>query len=134
MEKKEVQEKYLEYQYMQQQMAEMQKQVQAVNQQAAELLDSKQSLDELASIEEGTEILVPVQNGIFMRAKLLENKELTVNVGSGITVAKSIEDTKGLLLNQHTELIQYKQQLIAELQAMLAQAKKLETEIVGMVG
>lgn len=134
MEKQEVQEKYMEFQFVQQQMAEIQKQAQVVTQQAAELEASKQSLDELSKIEPGAEILVPVQNGIFMKAKLADSKELRVNVGSGITVEKTIQATKELLDNQLVELIEYRQQLVEELQMLLAQAKKLENEIVGEVG
>jgi prefoldin alpha subunit len=134
MEKKEIQEKYIEFQYLQQQMLELQKQVQTVTQQAAELVSSKSSLDEVAAIDEGTEILVPVQNGIFIKAKISGVSELTVNVGSGIAVTKTIEETKKLLEGQHNELIGYRQQLVAELQSVLEQAKKIEKEIVGMVG
>jgi prefoldin alpha subunit len=134
MEKKEIQEKYIEFQYLQQQMLELQKQVQTVTQQAAELVSSKSSLDELATIKEETEILVPVQNGIFVKGKISGVSELTVNVGSGIAVKKTIEETKKLLEGQHNELIEYRQQLITELQSVLGQAKKIEKEIIGMVG
>ena len=133
MNEKAIQEKYIEFQFIHQQLAELQKQAQTAAQQISELEASKQSLSELAELKPGSDILVPVQNGIFVKAKLGELDSLTVNVGSGIAVVKSIDETKKILEEQQQELSNFRQQIVAELKENLTRARELEKELIDVV-
>ena len=115
MEDSELQKKYLEFQLLDQQLKQTQKQAQL--------------LEELKDVKPGSEILVPVSNGMFAKATLTDSHELIVNVGSGAAVPKTIEAAQQMLAKQLDEVQKVRVQL-AELmqqleQGMLARSKEI---------
>src|SRR3989338_2449099 len=87
---KEMQEKYIELQLLDQQIKQMQKQIQLVEQQVMELSSVKQSLDEIKNIEKGTEVLAPLSSGIFAKAEIKDIDKLLVNVGADVVIEKDL--------------------------------------------
>ncbi len=113
-----------------QQIKQLQNQVQTLQNQAAELEVTKQALDDISKTKEGTEILVPVSAGIFLKGALKDNKELSINVGSGTVVTKTIPEARKILDEQVDEIKKIQEKASAEFlrlnqQAMLIQ-KHLE--------
>ena len=76
----------------------------------------KKSLDELNSTKENTEILAPVSNGIFAKAKLEKSNKLLVNVGTGIVVEKTFKETKELLDERIAEMNEAREKLLNQMQ------------------
>ena len=76
----------------------------------------KNSLGELKTSKEGADILAPLSNGIFVKATLSKNDKLLVNVGNGIVVEKSVEDTKKLLDERISEISEMRDKLINQMQ------------------
>ncbi|HSU73048.1 MAG TPA: hypothetical protein VLJ21_04340, partial [Candidatus Binatia bacterium] len=80
------QRKYLELQVLNQKMQQVQEQVQQLEQQIVEVDKVSQNLDEFSKVKPGAESLIPVANGLFAKATLLETQTLVVNVGSNVAV------------------------------------------------
>ncbi|MBI4150980.1 prefoldin subunit alpha [Candidatus Woesearchaeota archaeon] len=120
---------YLELQAFGQQMQQLQEQLQQLEQQVESVNDTSQSLDELGTVKDGTEILVPVANGIFVKARITNANELLVNVGSHVNVPKSIPDVKRLMDQQNEEVRKLQGQLAEQLQGLAGQAQKKEHEL-----
>ncbi|MBT4539807.1 prefoldin subunit alpha [Candidatus Woesearchaeota archaeon] len=99
-----IREKFMEFQAIQQQLEQLQEQLNQVQQQLAELSISKSAVEELTSIEKGTEILTPIANGVFVKASLQNNDKLIVNVGSGVTVERNPTEVVKLLAEQEVGL------------------------------
>ena len=76
----------------------------------------KHSLDELGSTKENTEILAPISNGIFAKARLKKNNKLLVNVGNGVVVEKTIVETKELLDERIAEMSEAREKLMEQMQ------------------
>lgn len=129
-----VQQKYLELQMLDQQMKQMQKQVEAIEQQAAELDEVKQNLDSLANSKPGSSMLVPISSGIFLKAKLEDNKKLAVNVGSNTIVTKDIPEAKSMLEEQATEMRKFQTELVSQFEQMAERAAGLQQELQEIVG
>lgn len=111
---------YLQFQILQQQMEQINQNLEILNQQHAELDSSKNAVVEIRKIKIDNEILVPVANGIFIKAKLSDNNDLVVNVGANTTVTKDIEQVVGMLDKHQKEIstqIVEMEQLLQELQA-----------------
>jgi len=124
-----LQKKYLEFQLLDQQLKQTQKQAQLLEEQLVEIVYTQQSLEELKDVKPGSEILVPVSNGMFAKATLTDSHELIVNVGSGAAVPKTIEAAQQMLAKQLDEVQKVRVQL-AELmqqleQGMLARSKEI---------
>ncbi len=69
----------------------------------------------LEEIKEGEEILSPMGKGIFVKSKVL-SEELTVDIGGGNFVKKTIPETRELISEQVKKLNSMKMELENELQ------------------
>lgn len=134
MEKEELQKKYLEYQLLDQRIKQLQQQMQTAEQQLIEIMATLQSLDEFALLDEGSEILVPVNNGIFTKARLKKENNLLVNVGASVVVDKSIEDTKKLIEKQEQEMEKIRDQIAENINMLVEKATVLEKELSSGMG
>ncbi len=129
MSKEELQNKYMQYQMIDQQMKQIQQQVQVIEKQLVDLAVTRQAMDDLEKTNVGSEILVPVSNGIFTKAELKDNKKLILNVGSNTAVEKSIPDTKKLIDNQFKEIKKVQKDLMKDLQNLAVQAQIIEKDL-----
>ena len=134
MEHKELQEKYYLYQNLHQQIKQESDQLQELNNKLVELEYIKMSLDELKSVEAGSEILAPISSGIFIKAELKKNDELLVNVGGNTVVGKDVEETKALMDTQVREIEEYRDKQLQKLQGLVTRARELEKELSEMAG
>lgn len=126
---KELQQKYLEMRLIEQQIKQVQQQAQQVDQQVVELNNIKSTLDDFAKTKIGSEILVPISPGIFVKGELKDNKELTVNVGENTAVKKDIPETKKLIDDQLKEMENAHGQILQNLQELVLQAQLIEKDL-----
>lgn len=130
---KKVQQKYMELQLLNNQMNQLQKQLQLLEQQAVEVEGVQQNLDEFKTVKPGSEIFVPLSSGIFAKAELKENSELLVNVGANTAVTKNVDDTKKLLSEQVGEIRKVQEELAHEFEKLANRAEQLQDELRQMV-
>jgi len=126
---KEVRKKYIELQLMEQQMKQLQENAKVLDSQLAELIGVIQSLEDFKSVENKTRLWVPISNGIFTKAELIDNRELMVNVGADVVVKKSAEETKSLIAGQMDEIKKVQQKVVEELQRIAVKAMGIEKEL-----
>ncbi len=129
-----LQQKYMGLQIIDQQMKQIQKQVEAVEKQVADIDEVQQSLDELGKSKTGSEMWVPISNGIFLKAKLEDNKKLGVNVGSSTVVTKDIPSTKSMLADQSVDMRKFQAELVTQFEKMAERAAELQAELQDLVG
>ena len=125
----ELQKKYMEYQMIEQQVKSTQEQLEKFEQQLQELDGVKTALTDIKNSKEGTETLVPLSSGIFIFANLANTKKCKVNVGAGVCVEKSIEDTKALLEKQQNEIEKYREQVTQHLTMFSEHLQKAEKDM-----
>jgi prefoldin alpha subunit len=126
------QEKYMELQILEQQMKQLQQNLQTIEQQVTEIALIKKSLDDFSELNEKTEALVPLANGIFAKAEIKNNKELLVNVGSDVVVSKTIPETKELLENQGNEIEKIRNQLMEDFENVYSRIEYIQSELQGI--
>jgi len=95
---------YLEFQMLDQQIKQLEKQNIALSNQLMELMATNQSLEDMKKLEEKPEILVPLSSGIYAKAELKDNKNFIVNVGANTALLKDVESTKKLMETQIDEM------------------------------
>ncbi|MBI5398229.1 prefoldin subunit alpha [Candidatus Woesearchaeota archaeon] len=130
---RELQEKYAEYQLLEEQIKQVQQQIQKMDSQLADLESIHEGLEDFKNAAEGSEVFVPVSNGIFLQANLASNKKLLVNVGSSVVVEKTVDDTKKLLGDQQVEISMYREQLLAHLNKLPEQMQHLQAQLEKMI-
>ncbi|MEM4242853.1 MAG: prefoldin subunit alpha [Candidatus Woesearchaeota archaeon] len=131
---KKLQQKYLELQLLDQQMKQVQKQVEAIEQQVGDIDEVCKSLDELSASKPGSEMFVPISSGIFIRARLEDNKSLAVNVGGSTVVKKDIASTKEMLAGQAADMRKFQSELVEQFEKLAERAAELQVELQGLVG
>ena len=120
---------YLEFQMLDQQIKQLEKQSTALNNQLMELMMTNQSLDDMKNTKEGTEILTPLSSGIYAKAELKDNKSFIVNVGANIALIKGVDSTKKLIETQIDEIKNLQKNLVSQLQTRTTKAALLDQEI-----
>lgn len=124
-------EKLLELQNLDSQIKQVEDQMVQIEEQILEVANLIESLKEISNVKKGEEILVPVANGIFLKAKIEDTENLKVNVGSGVVVDKTLNETIDMLKTQIKNIEQYKDEMFAQLQQMINHASQLQAYIVG---
>jgi len=125
----EIKQKYLRFKLIQQQIEQLSEHAQGLNQQSAELDISLHALDELQTIPDNSEILAPIAEGIFFKAKLQEHQTLIVNIGSYVTAEKTIPEILALLKEQKEKVMMQLIQTEAIMQELNEQGMKIYKEI-----
>ena len=120
---------YMEFQVLEQQIKQLEKQNTMLNNQLMELMMTNQGLEDTKKIKEGTEILTPLSSGIYAKAQLKDSKNLIVNVGSSITVVKDVNSAKKMIEDQIEEIKKLQENLLDQLQTQTTKAASLEQEI-----
>ena len=103
--------------------------MQAIEMQLAELSGMHNTLEEFKTTQAGKDMLFQVTPGVFGKATLKESDELIVNVGAGVAVTKSIEESKTFLGRQVKEMQELQQQLMQEMRSMVMRAAQLEQHL-----
>ena len=120
---------YLEFQVLDQQIKQLEKQNIALSNQLMELMATNQSLEDMEKLEGKTEILVPLSSGIYAKAELKDNKNFIVNVGANTALVKDVQSTKKLMESQIDEMKKLQVNLVNQLQEHTTKAAMLEQEI-----
>ena len=124
-----MQEKYLQMHMIDQQMKQLQQNMAAFEKQVEDMALVEESLRDLKNVKEGSEILVPLSSGIFVKAKIGDTNEYLVNVGSSVSVKKKGEDVIALIHEQQVEIQKIILEAAGQLEALARQAQDLQEEI-----
>lgn len=130
---KEIQKKYLELQLVGNQLKQVEKQLELFESQILEALTIVQSLEDIKNAKTNTKSLAPLANGIFVETKLENVQNLLVNVGSGVVVRKTVDDTKQMLESQVGELRAGEQELLHQFEALSLKAQELQKELTSIL-
>jgi prefoldin alpha subunit len=129
-----LQQKYMEYQTLEQQSKQLSEQIQKISEQLYEIEFIRQSLEEYNKVEEGTEMLSPISAGIFVKAKVSESDSFYVNVGSNVVVKKNLVQAKELMKKQGEQLKSAHERLALGFEEINSRLQKLEAELLRLSG
>ncbi|MFH1316395.1 MAG: prefoldin subunit alpha [Candidatus Woesearchaeota archaeon] len=129
MKEEEKKEKYIQLSIIDQQIKETQKQFESIDNHNDNIISVVEALDELKGKKEGTEILVPITSGIFLKAKLADSNNVILNVGSSVMVEKTNEKTKEILDYQVKEMEDLKKSLGERINELIEKAINLQSEL-----
>lgn len=122
-------EKYVEFEMLNQRLSELQNQISSVEEQIDDLSTSINSLEELKNIKDGDEILLPIASGVFANAKITNTKELKVHVGNKIVAVKTVDSAIKLLTKRRIEHIKVHTRLNELFEESVSKAQELQDEI-----
>jgi len=131
--KRELQRKYLEMQYLGEKLQEMQKQMEKIDESLLEIMNAQDTLNDIKVLKKGSELLVPLTNGIFVKANLESTDNLIVNVGAQVTVQKKISEVVKMLNHQAEDALRVKAQLQEQFEELITRVGELEKDLQGLL-
>ena len=108
-------------------IAQIQEQLQAIEQATLDLSQINFGLDEIPKNKD-SEILAPIGRGVFVKAKIISD-ELTVDVGEGTFVKKTIPETKKIILEQIEKLNNMRNDLENEMEKINQEITNIMQEV-----
>ena len=129
MNEEELQQKYHHFKQIQEHLEQLSQQAELMNERNAELAVTKESLEEIKTTKEKTEILAPLADGIFMKVELRDRENLLVNIGADTVVVKTVDEVIGLIEEQKKELSLKIVQLESIMQEMQGQALAIYQQV-----
>jgi len=127
------QRKYIEIQILEQQIKQIQKNLEILNQQIFELNMISNSLTEIKKTKIGQELLVPLGSGIFIKTELKDNNEILTNVGSDVVISKTNAETKTFIKSQTEFVIEMITKIEQELHLSISKYEELKEDLQELV-
>ena len=91
----------------------------------SEMLIASSTLEGIKNTPKGTEALIPVGAGSFIRVELADSEKIVMGVGAGVSLEKSVNDSIESLKNRQDDL----EKLRTSLQQQLSQiASRIDDE------
>ena len=126
---KDLQQKYVELQMLNQQIKQVHEQFMFLQQQLSELTNLEININEMNDIKKDSEIFSSLGPGIFVTSKLTNSASVLVNVGSGILVEKSLQEAIGLIKFQAKNVTESLEAIKEQLNTSISYSQKLENEM-----
>ncbi|MBI4148690.1 prefoldin subunit alpha [Candidatus Woesearchaeota archaeon] len=125
--------RYVELQLLERQLKTLHSQIQQLEQQTAEVDEITNVLHQLAEQKPDTDILIPISQGIFFKGKLIDAKQVLVNVGSGTFIKKESAETQKDLGNQVVQMRKLAEDRAAKLQELSTYAERVQEDLKKLV-
>ena len=126
---KKLQEKYMEFQMLQQQIEQLSKYMEELDGKLQEFTITKNNIGNMDKLLPNAESLASLAPGIFAHAELKENKKFVINVGANVLVEKTIPQITEMLDKQIKEISQAQVQLDQNLLEMNQKMNDLVQEL-----
>ncbi len=125
-----LQSKYMEFQMLQQSIAQSQQKKVVIQNQIIEFSSLKESLENLQRSKKDSSMYSSLGAGVYVKAELKETEKVLVNIGSNIALERSVEESKKLVDKQVKELMNLQSKLDKELEEDIEKANLLNKELV----
>ncbi len=124
-----INEKYILYQVLAQNLEGLKQQLELVEQQMMELKSTSVSLDDIKQAGTESEIFLPLGSGCFSRGRITDNKRMLVNVGAGVFIDKEMKDVRAFVETNLKELEKAGIEIEEQMRRMAAQMNELASDI-----
>ena len=95
-----IQSKMMEMESYRSQLQQYQMQKSQIMLNVQELLNAKTTLEGIKSAKNGTEIMIPIGGGTFIKGKIEDTASVVTSVGADVAVTKNIEDAEKFIEKQ----------------------------------
>jgi len=104
MSKEKLQEKYILYQLLQQNLESLREHLELIEGQLIELKTTQQVLNDLKGGKSVTDVLIPLGGGCYGKGEVKDIKTFLVNLGANVMVDRKMESLKPLLEKREKDL------------------------------
>jgi prefoldin alpha subunit len=122
-------EKYVLYQILAQNLEVLRQQMELVQQQLFELKATLFSMEDVRKMGENNEIFLPIGSGCFGKGNVTDHEHILVNVGAGIFINERTADAKSFLEERLNEIEKAGKEIEEQAEKIAAQMNELAADI-----
>ncbi len=122
------QELYTELKALDDEIKKLNSHLENLDEQISDLNSSKIVVNKFSELKKGDDLRVPLTSGIYAKASLSNSKKLMINVGAGVTVEKSVDEITKILDSQITELVSYRENVVAQMKVLIVRIEEIQKE------
>jgi len=111
-------------------LKELEQQIMLLEKQVNELQVCQLAIDELKNIKPDKEMLAPISPGVFVKAKIVENKEITIDCGAKVFCKKSLDEATEFIQQRLDQAIDLHKKLMEEINSVIDSMGVLEKELI----
>ena len=115
----------LQIKFLEEQIERLQQQLQVIDSSIFNLENVNITIENIKTVKEGEEILIPVGNISFLKGKVIDTKSIIINLGSEVYADIPIESAKENIDNRIDELRRAQQAVGGRLQQFANQMEEL---------
>ena len=132
--KQELQQKLIIYQLLQKRLEELQQQALMLERRFIELETTKHALSDLEKMKNGGELFFPLGSGVYAKGKVLDNKNLMIELGAGVVTMKNPKSAKSFLEEKNREIENASEKLGEEINAAMSKINAMATDLQNLSG
>ncbi len=125
----EIQQKAIQLQLLDEQLRQLEQQLQLVDERISKMQLIILHLEELAKTKPLTNMLASFDEAIFINTKLLDNKQVWVDVGKNVVVKKTIPEAQQFIGKKIEELIAVRNEIAKQAEALVNEIEKIDAEL-----
>ena len=117
-----------QFKYLKDQRDMFAQQLEIINASLSNLLNTKNTVENLKNIEEGEEILIPIGGMVALNANIKNTKKVLLYVNQDVVIEKDLDGSIEFidkLIAQHNEQIQFVSSQIQKLEANLQEMSQM---------
>jgi len=119
----------VELRYYEQTAEALQSRLNMVNAVITDLTYAGMTLTSLENEKEGSELLVPVGGNSYVKARLASPDKLIVGMGAGVSVEKTLLESKEILKKRHEELEKTRMSMQQQFVQVVDKTRELRAQI-----
>jgi prefoldin alpha subunit len=124
----------VELRFYEQTAEALQSRLNMVNAVITDLTYADMSLSALENEKEGSELLVPLGGNSYVKAKLASPDKLIVGMGAGVSVEKTLLESKEIIKKRQEELGKTRMSMQQQFVQVIDKTKELREKIESLVG
>ena len=124
-----VQGRVMIFQFLQQHREQLRQQAQILERQSLEAEMTSQALDNLSTLPEDNEVLLPLGSGMYAPGKTAKVKEVLVDVGANVAIKKPVPEAKAIVEARKKELEDTGERMQKDLQETLMMIQQVAGDI-----
>lgn len=115
----EQEQRMLQAQFLEAKLKELEEQLMMVERQINELQICSMAIDELKNVKIDSEMLVPINPGVFVKARLANNEDIIIDTGAKVFAKKNNKEAKDFIQEKLERAIEIHNNIMGQINAIV---------------
>ena len=115
----EQEQRMLQAQFLEAKLKELEEQLMMIERQINELQVCSIAIDDLKNVKIDSEMLVPINPGVFIRARLSNNEDIIINTGAKVFAKKNSKEAKDFIQEKLDKAIEIHNNIMEQINAIV---------------